>query len=182
MIISVINRKGGVGKTPIAFSLAKDLDMDLQSNDKSVIADIYSRATICSPTLKDNTVYDFGGFTDTGVLDIVKESDIVFVPCWNDYNAMTVTAETISELQDYNEQIAVIITRMDKEADGDIVEETLSNVFNDLHFYRLKNSKVFKNSIEAGLSVKELYEYNPLNRSAYKSIYEQYKQILDIFQ
>lgn len=41
MIISVINKKGGVGKTPISFSLAKDLGYELQSNDNSVIETIY---------------------------------------------------------------------------------------------------------------------------------------------
>ena len=41
MIILVINKKGGVGKTPIAFSLAKDLGYYLQSNDNSVIESIY---------------------------------------------------------------------------------------------------------------------------------------------
>ena len=37
MIISVINKKGGVGKTSFAFSIAKDLGLYLQSNDASVI-------------------------------------------------------------------------------------------------------------------------------------------------
>lgn len=41
MIISIINKKGGVGKTPISFSLAKDLGYYLQSNDNSVIESIY---------------------------------------------------------------------------------------------------------------------------------------------
>ena len=31
MKIAVINKKGGVGKTPFAFSIAKDLNMYLQS-------------------------------------------------------------------------------------------------------------------------------------------------------
>lgn len=35
MIISILNKKGGVGKTPFAFSIAKDLSLYLQSNDTS---------------------------------------------------------------------------------------------------------------------------------------------------
>lgn len=37
MIVSVINKKGGVGKTPFAFSVAKDLGHFLQSNDNSIL-------------------------------------------------------------------------------------------------------------------------------------------------
>ena len=49
MILSVINKKGGVGKTPIAFSLAKDLGYYLQSNDNSVIESIYPDMAKISP-------------------------------------------------------------------------------------------------------------------------------------
>ena len=76
MIISVINKKGGVGKTPISFSIAKDLGFYLQSNDNSVIESIYpDMAKISqSPEIIDNCVYDFGGFVTAGVLPILKES------------------------------------------------------------------------------------------------------------
>ena len=43
MIISVINKKGGVGKTSFAFSIAKDLGLYLQSNDASIIESIYPK-------------------------------------------------------------------------------------------------------------------------------------------
>lgn len=182
MIISVINKKGGVGKTPIAFSLAKDLNLSLQSNDNSVIEDLYDRAKICHPTLAEDTVYDFGGFTDAGVLDIIKESNVVLVPCHNDFNALKRTIETIEELQPHNERIAVIVTKIDKDADYEAVESTLSQYFDDLHFFKLKNSKIFKNSMETGLSVSELYQFNPLNKAAYKSIFEQYEEILSVLK
>lgn len=72
MVISIINKKGGVGKTPIAFSLAKDLGYYLQSNDNSVIESIYPDMAKISatPELIDDCVYDFGGFVDTGVVNI----------------------------------------------------------------------------------------------------------------
>jgi cellulose biosynthesis protein BcsQ len=182
MIISVINKKGGVGKTPIAYSLAKDLGLNLQSNDGSVIEDLYDKARICSPILQEDTVYDFGGFTDAGVLGIIKESNVVFVPCHNDYNALKRTIETIEELQPHNDRIAVIVTKVDKDVDYDVVEKTLSDFFEGLHFFRLKNSKIFKNSMETGLSVSELYMFNPLNKAAYKSVFDQYEEILNILK
>jgi cellulose biosynthesis protein BcsQ len=101
MILSIINKKGGVGKTPISFSLAKDLGYYLQSNDNSVIESIYpDMAKITEhPSLIDNCIYDFGGFVDAGVLQIIKESDVVMIPCSIDFNSILRTVETIEEIQ-----------------------------------------------------------------------------------
>ena len=37
MNLAVLQLKGGVGKTPLSFSLAKDLGLKWQSNDDSVV-------------------------------------------------------------------------------------------------------------------------------------------------
>ncbi|HED0543717.1 TPA: hypothetical protein R4K23_001781, partial [Campylobacter jejuni] len=50
MIISVVNKKGGVGKTPFSFSIAKDLEYFLQSNDNSIIEKIYPEKAKILPT------------------------------------------------------------------------------------------------------------------------------------
>lgn len=76
MIISVINKKGGVGKTPFAFSIAKDLEYFLQSNDNSIIEKIYPEKAKILPTPKkiDNCVYDFGGFVEKGDWILLKKA------------------------------------------------------------------------------------------------------------
>lgn len=184
MKIAVLNKKGGVGKTPISFSLAKDLDLDLQSNDKSVIEFIYKdRAKILAkPFLADNTVYDFGGFVDAGIVDIIKGVDAVIVPCSVDYNSILRTIETIEEIQHYNNKILVVITKTEKESDFHSVMEQINELVENLFFLELRNSKIFKNSIETGLSVTELYNETPLSRSAYKTVFQQYNAILDSFK
>ncbi|BEK13348.1 hypothetical protein B10927_17870 (plasmid) [Campylobacter jejuni] len=76
MIISVINKKGGVGKTPFAFSVAKDLEYFLQSNDNSIIEKIYPEKAKILPTPKkiDNCVYDFGGFVEKEYWILLKKA------------------------------------------------------------------------------------------------------------
>ncbi|MDX9743214.1 MAG: hypothetical protein RBT59_05295 [Arcobacteraceae bacterium] len=184
MIISVLNKKGGVGKTPISFSLAKDLGYFLQSNDNSVVENIYpDMAKITSkPQLIENCVYDFGGFVDAGILDIIKNSDVVIVPCVNEYNSILRTVETIDEIKPFAKAILVVATKTDKEADFKQVQSAIEEYFEDIHFFELKNSKIFKNAIETGLSLTELYNENALSKSAYKTVYNQYLTVLEIFK
>lgn len=183
MVISVVNKKGGVGKTPISFSLAKDLGYYLQSNDNSVVESIYpemAKITI-SPTLIENCVYDFGGFVDAGVIHIIKASAAVIIPCSIDYNSILRTVETIEEIGQYNENLIIVVTKTEKEGDFQAVQDAITAHFDDLTFFELRLSKAFKNSIETGLSIKELYNENPLSRSAYKTVYGQYLVLLELF-
>ena len=47
MVFSIWNKKGGVGKTALSYSLAKDLDYSMMSNDDSMIEIAYpDRAVI----------------------------------------------------------------------------------------------------------------------------------------
>ena len=182
MIISVINKKGGVGKTPISFSLAKDLGYVLQSNDNSVIETIYhGNARIGRPILQDDCVYDFGGFVDSGVLDIIKASNAVIVPCSIDYNALMRTVETIEEIIAVNSNIIIVITKTEKESDFETFRDEISSFFEDLYFLELRNSKIFKNSMETGKTVTQLYQETPLSKSAYRTVYQQYQSLIELF-
>jgi cellulose biosynthesis protein BcsQ len=184
MIVSIINKKGGVGKTPISFSLAKDLGYYLQSNDNSVIESIYpDMAKISStPEIIENCVYDFGGFVTAGVLPILKESSVILIPTSNDYNSILRTVETIEEIQPYNNNLIIIVTKTEKESDFQTVKDAISHHFENLEFFELRLSKVFKNGIETGLSISELYHETPLSKCAYKSVYQQYSTILELFK
>jgi cellulose biosynthesis protein BcsQ len=183
MILSIVNKKGGVGKTPISFSIAKDLGYYLQSNDNSVIESIYpDMAKITqSPSLLDNCVYDFGGFTDSGVLSIIRASDAVLIPCSIDYNSILRTVETIEEIQPYAKNLFVIVTKTEKEEDFKAVKDAIGQHFEGIEFFELRLSKVFKNAIETGFSVSELYNESPLSKNAYRTVYNQYRTVLDMF-
>ncbi|MDY0215064.1 MAG: ParA family protein [Bacilli bacterium] len=183
MIISIFSLKGGVGKTPLAFTLAKDLDLNLQSNDNSVIETIYkNRAKIGKPVLAENTVYDFGGFADTGILPIIEKSNALIIPCTPDYNSILRTVETLEAVKGHNDNILIAVTKTEKEDEFLYVVNSINEFFDDLNFFELRNSKIFKNSIETGKSLTELYNETPLSKNAYRTIYKQYLELLELFK
>lgn len=135
-----------------------------------------------NPEIIENCVYDFGGFVTSGVLPILKASSAVLVPTSNDYNSILRTVETIEELQPLNENLFIVVTKTEKEGDFETVKNAINQHFDNLKFFELRLSKAFKNCIETGLSLTELYHETPLSKSAYKTVYQQYQSILELFK
>lgn len=181
MIISVINKKGGVGKTTFAFSIAKDLGMYLQSNDASVIESIYpNKAKILEePKLCDDCVFDFGGFVSKEVLEIAKESDFIIVPCISHYNSILRTIETINEIKAVNSKIIVLNTNFKLDSQKNQVENLLNEKFENLKFFRFKQSRILENAIATGCSFLELANENALSKVSYKNFIDEYKNLLN---
>ena len=180
MIISIINKKGGVGKTPFAFSIAKDFGMYLQSNDNSIIESIYKNKSRISkvPQLLDHCVYDFGGFVERGVLDIIVKSDFVIVPCISSYNSILRTIETVDEIQQYNKNIIVLISDFRDDKEKDITLKALQNKLTNVDFFYFKHSRIVENSMKFGKTFTELYHANPLGKINYSKFYEEYQNLL----
>ncbi|OCR84611.1 hypothetical protein [Campylobacter fetus] len=181
MVISVINKKGGVGKTPFSFSIAKDLNMFLQSNDISIIESIYKGKAHISetPKLIDNCVYDFGGFVAKGVLEIAQQSDYIIVPCVSSYNSILRTIETVNELVQYNKNILVLATAYKDEKEKEQIISALGENFSDLKIFKFKYSKIIENCMSTGASFLELANENQLSRLSYTNFINEYKKILN---
>lgn len=184
--ISVINKKGGVGKTPIATSLGIDLNYFIISNDESTIEQLYpDQAKVMeTPILVNNAVYDFGGFADSGVLDIIKHCEVVLVPCVNTPNAIQRTYQTIKELKDYAKSkdislnIAVVVTKTTNN-DFDEVKKLLSQHFDGLEYFELMLSKAFSHQEQTGWSITQVIEENHLSKYAYRKLKVQYEALLE---
>jgi MinD-like ATPase involved in chromosome partitioning or flagellar assembly len=180
MRISVITTDGGAGKTAIAFALAKELDYYLLSNDDSVIEKIYpnmARITKDLPII-DDVVYDFGGFVDAGVLDIIKNSDIVIVPCINDLNSKMKAIKTISELQKYNNRFLVVGTRLENQKEFEEIENDIREYFKNIPVLPLRKTKMLKNGLEYGMSPLELVAESKQIAYAGRNFIPEYKEIL----
>lgn len=178
--ISVINKKGGVGKTPVAGSLAVDLDYYLISNDESTIETLYpDRAKVMeTPALIEDAVYDFGGFADAGVINIIKHSDAIIVPCKNTPNSIKRTYQTIREIQGHAKEIAVVVTLTERGTDFEEVKGHLEKHFKGLKYFELKKSKAFDHQENTGMSISQIIEETPLTKHAYRDLAPQYYALL----
>ncbi|WP_107797557.1 P-loop NTPase family protein [Campylobacter concisus] len=182
MRIAVINSKGGVGKTPLAFSLAKDFGLNLQTNDNSVVTQIYDKAVYFNPCkISNDTIYDFGGFVASGVLSILKECDLVIIPVTPKINSVFKAAETYKQIKDYVRNVIVLVTDVVNKGDLATIIEALKGAGfkNDVEYMLLKRSAIFENAIANGMSFAELYNQNGLSRSQYKDFYSQYYKIIE---
>jgi cellulose biosynthesis protein BcsQ len=180
MRISVITTDGGAGKTAIAFALAKELNHYLLSNDDSVIEAVYQDMAQITKELPiiDDVVYDFGGFVDAGVLDIIKHSDIVIVPCINDLNSKMKAIKTINELKKYNNRFLVVATRLETQQDFKEIKSDIQEQFQDIDVLPLRKTKMLKNGLEYGMSPLELIAESKQIAYAGRNFIPEYKEIL----
>ena len=180
MKIALLNKKGGVGKTPFAFSIAKDFGYFLQSNDNSCIEQIYPGKAKILDKVKDldDCVYDFGGFSASGVLDIIKNCDVVIIPCLPTYNSFIRTVETINEIISINPNIILLATNYKDDREEEFLENELDKRYKDIPTFYFKNSKIVNNAANYGLSFTELYNESSLSKRSYSSFFNEYRRLL----
>ncbi|MFA7084700.1 MAG: hypothetical protein WC141_09215 [Arcobacteraceae bacterium] len=157
--IAITNSKGSVGKTPIAFNLAKDLKMKIETNDKSALIGCYKEHTILTNdlTFEANTLYDCGGFAASGVLNIVKQVNIVIVPVFNDPSSLIQTKDTLKQLLPIAKNIIIITTKTENK-DAVFIENSIEKKYPGLIYFNLPLTKAFNHSLKRGKTIKELVE------------------------
>ena len=180
MIVTIMTKKGGTGKTSLSFNLAKDLDFYLLSNDDSIIEKIYDKAKIVDKleVVDVDCIYDLGGFIDKKAIKVFKASDIIIVPTTLDANSIKRAINTIDEIDIYCKNIVIVINRVKKQTIKKYKEsiKILEDLKKDI-FY-LRESEIITNSMHTGKTITELYNKNGLSKKNYKNIFSEYQQIL----
>ena len=180
--ITFFNKKGGTGKTSFAFSIAKDLNCPLLSNDDSVIEEIYpGKAKVLESLqlIEHDVVYDLGGFVDNDAVAIFKASDVVVVPTTLDINSIKRTINSVMEINKYCENIVIVINRVKKDKLGKYKQsvEALKGLGKTILYVR--ESEAITNSIHLGQTITELYSKSKFAQHQYAGIYEDYNLLLN---
>lgn len=155
----VINSKGSVGKTPISFNLAYDLDMNIITNDKSALIACYKDRTILTNQFEliENSLYDCGGFSAPGILNIVQQVNIVIVPVFNDLSSLIQTRDTLKQILPLAKKVIIVTTKTENK-DANTIKDNLDKKYPGLEYFNLPLTKAFNHTLEIGKSIKYLVE------------------------
>ena len=141
----VINSKGSVGKTPISFNLAYDLDMNIITNDKSALIACYKDRTTLTNQLElmENSLYDCGGFSAPGILNIVEQVNIIIVPVFNDPSSLIQTRDTLKQILPLAKKVVIVTTKTENKLDSYAEIRGFKWLLNDLFLAGERNGIPF---------------------------------------
>lgn len=179
--VTFFNKKGGTGKTSLAFSIAKDMNYALLSNDDSVIEEIYPHKAKIVKRIEPiayDTIYDLGGCVDSHIITLFKASDVIVVPTLLDINSIKRTINTVVEVNRYCENIVVVINRVEASKLPKYKQSIEALKALGKPILSLRESEAMTNSIHQGKTISELYHAGGLSKCQYASFYNDYAHLL----
>lgn len=179
--------KGGTGKTSISAEISLRLNLPIITNEPYTTLDlIFDDDRLLQ--LKQNEkvpyyqdqgiIFDFGGYIDSRVVDAIKQSDYVIVPTIPEISDIQVLINSILEIQKYNQNIIIIVNKIEKKTDVDIVEKAI-NSLGSYPIFEIKKSRALPNIYIEKKSIKEMMKENPLLKYAYRGVNEQFNKIIN---
>lgn len=208
MKIAVYSSKGSAGKTPISANIALDKEFCIGTNeafhvydqllpDNRLIAlqteEAFPEALI---TEDIDIVFDLAGSISKlahSMTSAFKMADYVIVPIYNEYKSLVAGLNTITQIQEYNQNIIVVATKLQKQKNDtfkdnwkesedfkNIEKALITKVGEGIPILPLKFSKAFDNIFEKQKSIKQLMENNPLAKFNYREVNKQFDELYNL--
>lgn len=162
MKVTVFSKKGGAGKTPLSYALAKDKGFFVATNEVDTYSGILDKSQVDVvdyadpfPDYKKNTqnvVFDLSGTigkTALSILSAIKQSDVVVIPVFNDPISVLGFHRTVVEVFPRNQNIIVVATKIERSSSDK--ERMLADYTNAAEFLEIK--KYIKREVEPSVGV-----------------------------
>lgn len=188
MEISVMNFKGGQGKTSIALNLAYSFDYGIVANEtytvlKNHLDDNHLLITTDAiPSGMDDVIYDFGGGITKHMTDALKRSHVVVIPFIVEQANVEVTVEAINSVLALNKNIILVPNKI-KASDKDF--ETLLDTLKEFSFDHLpicpiRSSMALQNIFTEHKTIAQMQSEGGLNGFNYRKVSEDFNNLIKL--
>jgi len=190
MSIVVYSIKGGVGKTTLSVQLAQMLKYTYVTNDSHSSAHnlmpeekgfLVSKEDYDEIPFDKNIVYDFGGFKDSRINDIIKQSKVIVIPTLTSIVDVQATLATIKDVIKLNTNILIVInrTRSNNKAIElkEYLSEEVSNINHNINskIVFVRDSSVLEDSLFDCEYIEDKAGTNRFKRHIYRNAIEDMK-------
>ncbi len=116
----VYSIKGGVGKTTLSVQISQMLEFTYVTNDSHSSAHnlmpeekgfLVSSEEYEEIPFDENVVYDFGGFKDKRINEVIKQVNKVIIPTLTSIVDVQATLATLKDVMEINKNIIIVVNR-----------------------------------------------------------------------
>lgn len=177
MNITIVNFKGGVGKSMIAHQLIsgfgfRGCEIDPYGSLSDRVPDKVERINILDKHLPEplsDTIFDFGGFDDVKLDQAIGYSDLIIIPFIPTLETIQGTVDTLVRVAPADKPILLIPNMSQKENDINdakfVFDETLGF---EVEMFSIPMSVALQTAINENKSIIELSEQGGIKGYAYK--------------
>lgn len=177
MNITIVNFKGGVGKSMIAHQLItgfgfRGCEIDPYGSLSDRLPERVERIDIRQKRLErpeEATIFDFGGFDDVKLDQAIEHSDLVIIPFIPTLETIQGTVDTLVRVAPMNKPILLVPNMSQKEGDIHdakfVFDETLGF---EVEMFPLPMSVALQTAINENRSIIELSQQGGIKAYAYR--------------
>ncbi len=187
MSFVVYSIKGGVGKTTLSVQISQMFDYTYVTNDSHSSAHnlmpeekgfLVSSEEYDEIPFDENIVYDFGGFKDTRINNIIRQADKIIIPTLTSIVDVQATMATLKDVAQINKNIVIAINRTKNNNKAielkEYLTEEIKKSFQDLEISIIfvRESSVLEDSLFDCESVETKAGTNRFKRHIYRNAIE----------
>ena len=189
--------KGGVGKTTLSVQVSQMLDYTYVTNDSHSSAHnlmpeekgfLVSTEDYNEIPFDENVVYDFGGFKDSRINDIIKQANKIIIPTLTSIVDVQATIATLKDVSEINKNIIIVINRTKNNNKAielkEYLEEEINKSYKNINFNILfvRDSSVLEDSLFDCEAIENKAGTNRFKRHIYRNAIEDMNNIKKVLK